>query len=187
MNKQELTDMDLISLMELLSSEDGMKRQKARKSLEALGKPAVPFLVQALQNSKVDQVRWEAAKALATIGDVGDTSSIPTLVNALEDRDGGVTWLAAEALRKFKKEAWHPLLSKLIKDGLESILFRQGVHHVFSHQKEDGFNDLLATLIKALANDTVQEASIVAAHEILKRMSMQSAIGAESDPRLGSE
>ncbi|MEI7946771.1 MAG: HEAT repeat domain-containing protein [bacterium] len=187
MNKQNLTSSDPTSLMELLASEDGMIRQEARKSLVVLAKPAVPFLVQALQNSKVDQLRWEAAKALATIGDKGDAISIPTLVDALEDRDSGVTWLAAEALRKFKKAAWHPLLSKLIKDGLESISFRQGVHHVFSHQKEDGFNDLLATLTKALANDTVQEASIVAAHEILKRMSEQSAIGAESEPRLGSE
>jgi len=58
-------------LTELLASEDGMIRQKARKTLVALGKPAVPSLVQALQSSRVDQARWEAAKALAAIGDNG--------------------------------------------------------------------------------------------------------------------
>ncbi|MEI7945302.1 MAG: HEAT repeat domain-containing protein [bacterium] len=96
MKKQNLTGMEITSLMELLSSEDGMTRQNARKSLVVLGKPAVPFLVQTLQNSKVDHVRWEAAKALAAIGDKGDASSIPTLVNALEDRDSAsrpVFWL----------------------------------------------------------------------------------------------
>jgi hypothetical protein len=96
-------------------------------------------------------------------------------VNALEDRDGCVTWLAAEALRKFKKAAWHPLLTKLIKDGSDSLLLRRGVHHVFAHQKEEGFNDLLALLREALANDTVSESAHVAAYEILKRMSEKSA------------
>lgn len=170
MSQNKITGMDLASLMALLASEDGMLRQKARKSLVVLGKPAVPFLVQSLQNSKVDQVRWEAAKALAAIGDNGDTSSIPPLIKALEDSDYGVTWFAAEALRKFKKAAWLPLFSTLIKEGLESVLLRQGVHHVLLHQKEDGFNDLLAILTKALANETTPESATVAAYEILKRM-----------------
>jgi len=170
MSQQKQTGMDLTSLMELLASEDGMIRQEARKSLVVLGRSAVPFLVQALQNSKADPVRWEAAKALAAIGDTGNVESIPPLVKALEDSDYGVTWFAAEALRKFKKAAWLPVLSKLIADGLESVSLRRGMHHVFQHQKEDGFNDLLATLTKALANDTVPESATVAAYEILKRM-----------------
>jgi len=179
MSQQNSTGMDLTSLMELLASEDGMTRLKARKSLVVLGKPAVPFLVQALRNSRVDQVRWEAAKALAAIGDNGDARSIPSLVEALEDSDYGVTWFAAEALRKFKKAAWLPLFRKLIKDGLESVLLRRGVHHVLLRQKEDGFNDLLATLTKALANDTVPESASIAAYEILKRMRGKSAAGDE--------
>ena len=162
--------MDLPSLIELLASADGMARQTARKSLVALGKPAVPFLVQALQNARVDRVRWEAAKALAAIGDTGDAISIPPLVKALEDSDYGVTWFAAEALRKFKKAAWGPLFRELIKNGAESVLLRQGVRHVLLRQKEDGFDDLLALLMKALANDTFPESASVAAYEILKRM-----------------
>jgi HEAT repeat protein len=173
MNKQNLTGMNLSSLTELLASEDGMIRQKARKALVVLGKPAVPSLVQALQSSKVDQVRWEAAKALAAIGDNGDVESIPALVKALEDSDYGVTWFAAEALRKFKKAAWLPVLRKLIADGLESVSLRRGMHHILMHQKEDGFNDLLSILTKALANDTVPESATVAAHEILKRMNIR--------------
>ena len=183
MSQQNNTGKELTLLMELLASEDGMIRQRARKSLVVLGKPAVPFLVQALQNSCVDQVRWEAAKALAAIGDNGDAESIPPLVKALEDSDYGVTWFAAEALRKFKKAAWLPLFRELIKNGSESVLLRRGVHHVLLRQKEDGFDDLLAILTGALANDTFPEAATVAAYEILKRMREKGAAVDEVNPK----
>jgi HEAT repeat protein len=153
--------------MDRLASKDGMIRQKARESLVALGKPSVSSLIQALQNSPSDQVRWEAAKAL---GAIGDTRSIPSLVKALEDSNFDVAWLAAEALSTFKKTAWPPLLRALTKDGSHSVLLRQGIHHVLVNQKEDGFNDLLATLIKALEPSAVTESAIVAAYEIRKRM-----------------
>ena len=167
MTKQKRTGTYLESLMDLLASNNGATRQKARKTLVALGKPAVPSLSEALQNSKLDHVRWEAAKAL---GAIGDTRAIPRLVNALEDSDPDVAWLAAEALRQFKKGAWPLLLRQLIKDGSESALLRQGAHHVMRNQKENGFNDLLATLREDLESNTVQESTPVAAYAILKRM-----------------
>ena len=154
-------------LIDILKSENGATRQKARKTLVALGKPSVPSLTQALQNSKLDHVRWEAAKAL---GAIGDTRAIPRLVNALEDSDPDVAWLAAEALRQFKKAAWPSLLRQLIKDGSESALLRQGAHHVLRNQKENGFNDLLATLREDLESNTFQESTPLAAYAVLKRM-----------------
>ncbi len=99
-SKQGRVDMDLDSLMKMLSNNDGMTRKKARKTLVALGKPAVPFLTRTLRNSKLDHLRWEAAKAL---GSIGDARAIPSLVKSLEDSDQDVAWLAAEALIKFKK------------------------------------------------------------------------------------
>jgi hypothetical protein len=120
-----------------------------------------------LQNSRQDQVRWEAAKALGSINDAG---SIPPLVKALEDSYSGVAWLAAEALIPYKKAAWPALLQALIRSGLDSAVLRQGAHHILVNQKEDGFNDLLTTLIKALESSSAPESSTVAAHEILKRM-----------------
>jgi hypothetical protein len=168
MNTQTRIGTNVESLVGMLASKDGMVRQKARKSLVALGKPAVSSLAQALQTSELDQVRWEAAKAL---GAIGDTTSIPTLVRALEDSDGDVTWLAAEALRKFKKTAWPQLLEGLLKrNGNDSVLLRRGAHHVLRNQKEDGFNDLLATLQNALESNSAPESTLVAASDILKRM-----------------
>jgi HEAT repeat protein len=167
MRKQTLPRADLESLMGTLESKDGATRQRARKSLATLGKPAVSSLTRALQNSELDHVRWEAAKTLSAIG---DSTAIPSLVRALEDSDPDVAWSAAEALRKFKKIAWSSLLRALMKSGADSVLLRHGAHHVFRNQKMDGFNDLLAALTSALESSTVPESTTVAAYDILKRM-----------------
>ncbi len=167
MKKQKGTATNLETLMDMLANKDGVIRQKAREALVALGKPAVSSLTQALQNSKLDQVRWEAAKAL---GSISDTRSMPSLVKALEDGNPDVAWAAADALKTFQKGAWPPLLQALIKGESDSVGLRKGVHRVLVGQKEDGFNDLLAKLLQALESSSAPESSAVAAHEILKRM-----------------
>jgi roadblock/LC7 domain-containing protein len=155
----------------MLASKDGMIRQRARRSLVVLGKPAVSPLTRDLQTSPSDQVRWEAAKAL---GAICDARSIPALIKALADSDYDVAWLAAEALIKFKKTAWAPLLRALTKGGPYSGLLRQGAHHVFVNQKEDGFNDLLKVLSKALEPAAAPESAMGAAYEVLKRLKAKS-------------
>lgn len=171
MSKQTRTGTTLELLMDKLAGKDGATRLKARKALVALGRRAVPLLTQALQKSKCDHLRWEAAK---TLGAIGDTRAIPSLVKALEDGDRDVAWLAAEALKRFKKTAWPPLLRALIKSGSESSSLRQGAHHVLRHQKEKGFSDLLATLTRGLESSTVAESTPVAAYDVLKRMKAES-------------
>lgn len=154
-------------LLEILASRDSTVREKARKSLVTMGKPVVAPLVKALKDSKSAQIRWEAIKAL---GDIGDVKAIPQLVKALEDVDSDVTWLAAEELSRFKKAAWPSLLDALMVDKRNEDLLRAGAHHVFFKQKEKGFDDLLAKLIKALEPEVLQESSVVVARAILKRM-----------------
>jgi len=51
---------------------------------------------------------------------------------------------------------------------------RQGAHHVLRNQKENGFNDLLASLREDLESNTVQESTPIAAYAILKRMNAKS-------------
>ena len=153
--------------MSTLKNEDGATRQIARTSLVALGKPAVSSLSRTLRNSKLDHVRWEAVK---TLGAIGDIRAIPSMVTALEDSDTDVAWSAAESLRKFKKAAWMPLLRALMTRGADSVLLRQGAHHVLRNQKEPGFTGLLSNLVEAIENSTVPEATTVAAYEILRRM-----------------
>jgi len=166
-HNRKYTETEIDSFMELLLSRDGATREQARKSLVSVGKPAVIILTRALQNSGSDQFRWEAAK---TLGEIGDTGGIPVLVSALEDRNHEVAWFAGEALKKFRKIAWLPLLRALVKKGSDSVRLRQGVHHVLRDQNEAGFGDLLKSLMKALESGSVPESSAVAAHGILKRM-----------------
>lgn len=170
MNTQHSTDTKLKSLMEMLESKDGLVRQKARIALVELDGPAVIPLSDALMHSKLDQTRWGAAKAL---GEIVDIRSIPALVNALEDKNADVAWLAGVALRKFEKAAWKLLLQKLIESGVDSVRLRNGTRHVFSSQKEEGFNDLLEELMTALEDAALPEAGAIVATEILKRMRIE--------------
>jgi HEAT repeat protein len=171
MNNQKQSPSNLDSLIDTLANKDAFVRQKARKALVALGKPAVFSLIRILQNANADHVRWEAAK---TLGAIGDPRAIPSLVKALEDTDPDVAWLAAEALIKFKKVSWPSLLRALVKDDTDSVLLRQGAHHVLRNQKENGFNELLKVLTKALESNTASESMPFALSDILKRMKVKS-------------
>jgi len=77
-----------------LDSRNGLVRQRARIALIRMGEPAVPGLIKAL-GTRNGPTHWEAAKALSLIG---DPRSVQALVQALEDNEFGVRWLAAEGL-----------------------------------------------------------------------------------------
>jgi HEAT repeat protein len=159
-------EVDPASLMKLLASKDGTVREKARETLVALGKPAVSFLIDALQTATSDQLRCEAAKAL---GALVDAKSIPALVRALEDSEFDVAWLAGEALRQFNRRTWPPLLQALIESEGCSGSLRQGAHQVLVHQSEDGFHDVLTNLLKALQPGAAPESTVLAARQVLAR------------------
>ena len=71
-------------------------------------------------------MRWEAAQALCGIA---DPLAGFALVNALDDRDGDVRWLAAEGLAALGREGMQPLLAALLQRA-ESCWFCEGTHHV---------------------------------------------------------
>lgn len=108
-----------------LGSKDGMERQRARLALVAIGKPALPYLLEALKGNH-QQVRWEAAKAL---GSINDPDAAPALVEALMDESSEIRWLAAEALIALREQAIVPLLLALEKH-FKSVWLREGAHHV---------------------------------------------------------
>jgi len=171
MDKTGYTTLNLKNLLVMLASKDSKSRKKARELLITFGKPAVSSLENLLQNSKDDHLRWEAAK---TLGGIADIRSIPSLVNALEDSNHDVAWLAAEALSNFKKAAWPALLRLLVNaEHKDSILLRQGVHHVLLNQKEEGFDDLLENLQVALKSNAAPELTVIAANELLMRMEIK--------------
>ncbi len=114
-----------------LHSSDGGVRRQARNTLVLIGKPGVDFLIQLL-NDPDDDVRWEAAKALAEIVDPKAASG---LVSLLMDHNYGVRWLAAEALIPIGRDALRPLLERLTEHP-ESSWLRRGALHVFHNLAE---------------------------------------------------
>lgn len=154
-------------LLAMLQHRDGLVRQKGRRALTDLGGAAVPGLCRVLLNSPSKDARWGAAKAL---GEILDPDSVPALLDALEDRNADVAWLAAVALKGLGREAWKPVLQRLVERGVDSVAVRDGVHHVFVGQKFDRYEELFATVVSSLEFGELDEAGSMAAAEILKRM-----------------
>ncbi len=150
------------ALINTLSTLKDKAREGARHTLVAMGKPAVPSLIKALKNKKA-LIRWEAAKAL---GEIGDPETAPVLVEALEDDDFDVRWLAAEGLIKMNIKGLKPLLEALELHG-DSVLLREGAHHVFHDLAKGELRKYLVPVLASLeALEPGEEVPWVARHEM---------------------
>jgi HEAT repeat protein len=150
-----------------LRSEDGIVRHKARQTLASIGKQAVRQLIPLLKDPN-DDVRWEAAKALAEIADPRAASE---LVATLEDHNFGVRWLAAEGLIALGQDALIPLLETLIKRS-DSVWQREGAHHVL-HDLSKGdleLKDLVAPVIAGLEGIEPEVAVLEPANTALDKL-----------------
>ena len=128
-----------------LASESGFARVDARDYLVSMEEKAVPHLTEALKSDK-QRVRWEAAKALATIGDPAASQS---LINALEDKIFDVRWIAAEGIITIGREALIPLLSALTKRG-DSLWLREGAHHVIHDLMREDLKEVFGPVLDAI-------------------------------------
>ncbi|MGO9482709.1 MAG: HEAT repeat domain-containing protein [Candidatus Kryptoniota bacterium] len=124
---------DIAVLVKKLFSDDGIERRKARHDLVKIGMPAISFLV-GLQYVPQQHVRWEAIK---TISQVADPEAIPVLVNALENSNLDVRWLAAEGLIEIGEASLAALLLALEEHG-DSVTLKVGAHHVLKGLEEKG-------------------------------------------------
>ena len=153
-------------LIAALASPSPAARRKARETLVALGKPAVPSLIQLLSHRK-PHVRWEAAKAL---GGIADPIVASALVGALKDCDGDVRWLAAEGLAALGQDALQPLLAALIEQN-ESDWLCEGAHHICHVLvKKKGLGQVLRPLLAALGQSEPEAAAPVAAYTALSQL-----------------
>ena len=118
-------------LVEKLTSKNGLERKSARKKLVSIGSDAIEYLKEFIEHPK-HIYRWEALK---TLGEIGDPISIPFYLQALEDDESDIRWIAAENLIKSGKKSIKPLLETLI-DKSDSIFILSGVHHVFYDLKK---------------------------------------------------
>ena len=139
--KSDISNEDIHSLIEKLKNEDGIVRQNARIALVDIGEPALDALINAFEIKK-DPLHWEVAKALSQIG---TSRSALTLIDALEDNEFSVRWIAAEGLIHIGADGVLPMLEALRKKS-DSVWLREGCHHVI--------HDLLH---KKLVNADTQE------------------------------
>ena len=126
----------------------------------------MPSLIRLLSHRK-PHVRWEAAKALCGIADPIAASA---LVNALDDRDGDVRWLAAEGLAALGRESLQPLLAALIERA-QSCWFCEGAHHVCQTLlKRKRLGPILRPLLAAMEQSEPEIAVPPAAYTALSRL-----------------
>ena len=108
----DINDHELIKQMvECMGDTRGMVRLGFAEALGEVGKPTVPFLLEALANHSNVVVRRAAAKTLTLIG---DPSTVPNLIYALlNDEDTVVQGSAIGALARTGEAAVLPLLEIL--------------------------------------------------------------------------
>ncbi|MBI5878923.1 MAG: HEAT repeat domain-containing protein [Chloroflexi bacterium] len=153
-------------LVDRLYDDDGMVRAKARETIIKLGKPLTPRLI-ALLSEPGDQVRWEAAKALA---EIADPAAAPALVGALVDRSFGVRWLAATGLIVLGRDGLIPLLRALMADS-SSVILRHSAHRViFDLVGREQLVPILAPVLEALESAEPAVSVPLAAHTALEQL-----------------
>jgi len=139
------TQQAVTDLLAQIASHSGVERKQARERLVALGGPAVAPLIAALADDR-NVVRWEAAKAFT---ELHDPSAAPALVRGLEDSDGDIRWLTAEALVGLGRAGLKPLLEALMQHA-DSTDLRDGAHHVLHSLRHGELADLAEPVLKSL-------------------------------------
>jgi HEAT repeat protein len=160
-----LSDEEMKAALDALCDGDGVTRHAARERLEKVGRPAVPYLLGALQSPN-EHCRWEAAKALSSIG---DPSAAPALVRTLDDNKAAVRWLAGEALINLGRDALAPLLRGL-EGSSDSIWFRDGAHHVLRSLVREGVAEEAIPVLEALENLEPRIEAPIAAYHVLQEL-----------------
>ncbi len=162
MEKDSLTIDELICN---LASNDDPTRVKARQSLVIAGRGAVPYLIKAL-GDKYDSTRAEAVKALA---EIGGEEAAPGLVKALQDEEFGIRWAAAEGLIAMNAGSLKALFQAL-EEKPDSILLREGAHHVIHGLARGELRKYLAPVLVALEGPAPMPQTLMAAHRAMEDM-----------------
>jgi len=160
---------EIEELIKKFYNKDGIQRKKARYALVKIGKPAIKYLSDLLnepkENEQKEYVRWEAIK---TLSQINHPESIPILINALENDDFDVRWMAAEGLINIGKKSIKPLLKSIVKKS-NSIFLLEGAHHILKDlQFKEIFNDQTG-IINKLENYNLHPDIVTAVEKLLSQ------------------
>jgi HEAT repeat protein len=132
-------------IKESLDSKDYRKKINARRTLVKTGKTILPDLYKLL-DSENKLLRLEAVKIVELIA---ERSSIPRLINYLDDKEFEVRWMAAEGLIRIGRTSILPLL-KSVRDGKSSFIHNKGAHHILLSLLNDKEKEKVKPLIHSL-------------------------------------
>ena len=167
-NTKKIKDPEIQELVKALGSKKGIERKKARAALVAKGEDIIEVLAELCSHDK-RIYRWEALK---TMEEIGHKSAIPYFIQALEDNENDIRWIAAEGLIKLGHHSVKPLLQALMEKP-DSIFILSGIHHVFYDLKktdslpdEVEFDKLLRALKSAESKGSIKPM----AYDLLKKL-----------------
>ncbi len=132
-------------MKESIDSKNYRKKINARGTLVRMGRTILPHMYKLL-DSENNLLRMEAAKIVELIA---EKSSIPVLINYLDDKEFEVRWMAAEGLIRIGRTSILPLL-KSIRDGKSSFFHNKGAHHILLSLLNDKEKEKLKKLIYSL-------------------------------------
>lgn len=156
-------DKRIASLIAQLAHHDPAARQTAREKLVQIGGHAVTRALVAEFIDPLPHVRWEAAKALASIA---DPVAAHGLMHALDDDDDDVRWVAGEGLIALHEVGLTTVLSGLTKRA-RSLAFCRGAHHVLRELRAEGNAAIINPVLDALDSPDPEIAAPVAAYQAL--------------------
>ena len=157
-------------LVARLGSRNGVQRYAARHALVTLGERAIDPLIAALSAQR-DVTRWEAAKAL---GEMHAARAAPALIQALECDDTEVRFLAGEALVGLGRAALLPLCEALLTRP-DSVLLREGAHHVLRALNDGPLADIVGPVLAMLDHYEPELAVPLSAEAAVRKLKQRGA------------
>lgn len=154
------------ALLSALHGADEQMGSQIFSSLVKLGSMAVPVL---LQESKSNSawMRWHANRAL---GEIRDIRALPVLVNALQDPDHAVAWVAAKSLVQFGRLSIKPVLELLMTAQMTPWLAETASYVLHSRiQRSLDEKPILDPLVQRMREGSLRVGTATAAQKALQQ------------------
>lgn len=154
-------------LLKALRGADEQLSSQIFASLVKLGSLAVPALIQKSKSSSA-HIRWNCVRAL---GEIHDVRALPVLVDALQDDDHSVAWMAAKGLAQFGRESLKPVLELLMRASMTPWL-AETASYVFNGyaRRNAEAKKALEPLMRRMREAGFRVGTAVAAQKALKQL-----------------
>ena len=154
-------------LLKALRGADEQLSSQIFASLVRLGSLAVPALIQR-SKSRSAHIRWNCVRAL---GEIHDVRALPVLVDALQDNDHAVAWMAAKGLTQFGKDSLKSVLELLMRASMTPWLAETASYVLsrYAHRNAKA-KEIVEPLIHRMRESGYRIGTAVAAQKTLKQL-----------------